>query len=476
MTQSRLTEPVIVLPGVTATNLRDEYPVQPDTVFSILSRDYARIALHPTASKWELIEPARVREDHIFPFPYGDLVAELRHSLSKQADRPVPVFPFAYDWRLPLDVTEERLALFVDEVIERTKLLPHFADDGYGGKDWRARVHLVGHSMGGLIIAGYLQKNGFGKVKKVATLGSPFRGSQEAPRKVVTGEGEVGLVAPRPRERESARATPSLYHLLPSYSDATKDQSAGEVDLYDPENWQDGPRNTLSELFRIYGPNRTNPQKQAKEAFERMLAEARGHRARLEKLVFDASFASSQWLAICGVGEETWYRLKVDLSDHTVRFNFDATSGRSKKLRKYPKASEPRTRDTGDGTVPFDGACSAFVPINEMVCVADDDFGTFELRDRLAEGIAGLHAMMPAMNLVQRLVVSHLYGRWRAPSGDAPRRALPRKLGRRRFEGSRQSSHRIPRCPSLRERVSAATRCWLRSAPAAWARCTAHAT
>ena len=67
---------------------------------------------------------------------------------------------------MPLDVTEERLALFVDEVIERTKLLPHFADDGYGGKDWRARVHLVGHSMGGLIIAGYLQKNGFGKVKK----------------------------------------------------------------------------------------------------------------------------------------------------------------------------------------------------------------------------------------------------------------------------------------------------------------------
>src|SRR5262245_55759424 len=410
MSVSRLTEPVIVVPGITATNLRDDYPVQPDTVFSILSRDYARIALHPTASKWELIEPARVREDHIFPFPYSDLVAELRHSLSKQADRPVPVFPFAYDWRLPLEVTEDRLASFVDEVIERTKLLSHFAEDGYGDKGWPAKVHLVGHSMGGLIVAGYLQRNGFDKVAKVATLGSPFRGSQEAPRKVVTGEGEVGLAAPRPRERETARATPAIYHLLPSYAGAAKDQRSRDVDLYDPGNWQDGPRNTLSELFRIHGPDRTNPKDQARKAFDRLLAEARRHRDRLEKLAFNASFRSSRWLALCGVGEETWYRLKVDLSANSVRFNFDATSGRSKKVKKYPKASEPRTRDTGDGTVPFDGACSAFVPENEMVCVADDDFGTFELRDRIAQGIAGLHAMMPAMNLVQRLVVSHLYG------------------------------------------------------------------
>ena len=227
----------------------------------------------------------------------------------------------------------------------------------------------------------------------------------------MTGEGEVGLKLRRdPGERESARATPSLYHLLPSYSDATKDQSAGEVDLYDPENWQDGPRNTLSELFRIYGPNRTNPQKQAKEAFERMLAEARGHRARLESSSSMPHSPRRSGSPSAASAKRPGIASKVDLSDHTVRFNFDATSGRSKKLRKYPKASEPRTRDTGDGTVPFDGACSAFVPINEMVCVADDDFGTFELRDRLAEGIAGLHAMMPAMNLVQRLVVSHLYG------------------------------------------------------------------
>ena len=400
-----LTEPVIVLPGITASNLRDEYPVDPDTVFSILSKDYARIALHPATSKWELIEPARVRDDHIFVFPYGDLVAELRHSLTKRADRPVPVFPFGYDWRLPLDVTEARLALFVDEVIERTKLLPHYADAGYGTAKWPAKVHLVGHSMGGLIIAGYLQRNGLGKVEKVATLGSPFQGSLEAPRKVITGEGDVGVVPPRPRERESARATPALYHLLPSYTGAAKDQDSNDVDLYDPKNWQDGPRNTLSELFRMYGPDRTNPDTQAAEAFARMLVEAHAHRDRLGTLKLDSS---KNWLAICGVGEETWFRLKVILKPK-VFFDFDATSGRSKQLKKYPKASEARSPNTGDGTVPFAGACSTFIPIEEMVCVADDDFGTFELRDRVAQGLVGLHAILPAMNLVQRLVVSHLY-------------------------------------------------------------------
>ena len=39
--------PVIVVPGITATNLRDEYPISPETVWSAISKDYSRISLHP---------------------------------------------------------------------------------------------------------------------------------------------------------------------------------------------------------------------------------------------------------------------------------------------------------------------------------------------------------------------------------------------------------------------------------------------
>src|ERR1043166_2597323 len=124
--------PVIVIPGVTASELRDEYPVKAETRWSaVLNKEYERLSLHPDNLRYESIEPARIRSDIVFPLVYGDLVDELRHNLADRADRPVPVFPFAYDWRQPLDVTQAALASFVTEVIERTKLLRHYHSAGY---------------------------------------------------------------------------------------------------------------------------------------------------------------------------------------------------------------------------------------------------------------------------------------------------------------------------------------------------------
>lgn len=62
--------------------------------------------------------------------------------------------------------------------------------------------------------------------------------------------------------------------------------------------------------------------------------------------------------------------------------------------------------------MPYLGARPTFVPVNQIICVADHDFGYWELKDRLLEGVAaGLHASLPLMNLCQRLVVSHFLGR-----------------------------------------------------------------
>ena len=117
-----------------------------------------------------------------------------------RADQPVPVFPIPFDWRRRLDEVESELAEFVDEVIARTRLLRHYHVDGYGSAR-PARVNLVGHSMGGLVLTGYLAREGFAKVGRVATLGSPFRGSHEAILKVATGSAEIGPTPGRPRER-----------------------------------------------------------------------------------------------------------------------------------------------------------------------------------------------------------------------------------------------------------------------------------
>ena len=39
--------PGIVVPGIIATYLRDDYPLPPETIWAVLNKDYERAALHP---------------------------------------------------------------------------------------------------------------------------------------------------------------------------------------------------------------------------------------------------------------------------------------------------------------------------------------------------------------------------------------------------------------------------------------------
>ena len=100
--------PVIVLPGITANNLRDEYPLPPETIWSVPTREYERASLHPDNLRLEAIEPARVRVDQLFEIVYSELIEELRYNLREAEDKTVPVFPFAYDWRQPLEADRLR--------------------------------------------------------------------------------------------------------------------------------------------------------------------------------------------------------------------------------------------------------------------------------------------------------------------------------------------------------------------------------
>jgi len=57
--------PTIVVPGITATYLRDYYPVSPETIWAVLRKDYDRAALHPDNLDYEAREPARVLPDQL---------------------------------------------------------------------------------------------------------------------------------------------------------------------------------------------------------------------------------------------------------------------------------------------------------------------------------------------------------------------------------------------------------------------------
>src|SRR5215471_19393910 len=198
--------PVIFVPGIKGSSLRDEYPVDPENLWSVARaalKLFERITLHPFNSRYEAQEPARVVQDQVFSMFYSEFIEELRHNLTMDPDEPVPVFPFAYDWRQPLETVQKRLADFIEEVIDRTSLLSHYNDDGYDRKT--GKVSLIGHSMGSLIIAGHIEAAGLNRIDRVATIAGPFRGSLESVAATTTG---TSTLTASSREREAARVTP----------------------------------------------------------------------------------------------------------------------------------------------------------------------------------------------------------------------------------------------------------------------------
>lgn len=413
--------PVVVVPGITASDLRDEYTVGPEAVWGILRKSWDRIRLHVDDVRYEQREPARVVVDAIFGFPYGNFIEDLRHDLAPAADLPVPVYPFAYDWRQPLDRVERELEAFVEEVVERTALMRHYHAAGYTARD--GKVDLVGHSMGGTIVAGYVESTQGSRVRKAATLGTPFKGSFEAALKMITGMGELGDSASR--EREVARLTPALYHLLPRFRGAvTADPGLG-VDLFRAATWQPSVVRTIAEQMRIWGlqgMGRTTDEliPAATELFQRLLDGASAQRARLNSMSLGkVGMTRDDWLAVVGVGEKTRVHLHIQ-KDPFGQPWFDLHSADRKQGWPDGTVDEhgfitARPVDTGDGTVPYEGAVPPFLAAENLVCLADDDFGYWELRDRWMERGVGsanvsLHSLLPAMNVVEKLVVCHLKG------------------------------------------------------------------
>ena len=444
-----LPHPVIVVPGITATNLDDAYTLPPETVWSVMTNNFERISLHPdhiaqaadAPAKdrpdrlFEAAQPSRVMPSALFEVAYRELIAELRYGLTDRPDRPVPVYPFGYDWRQPLALVEAQLAEFIHEVIERTKLLRHYDADGYADDP---KVNLVGHSMGGLIIAGCVGTLGNkSRVHKVATLATPYQGSFEAVIKVITGTADLGTSPPSSREREAARLTPALYHLMPSFAGSLSPEPgwSGPTSLFDPGAWQPAVLETITEYIKARGLNRKQPKVQAAQVFAHLLAEARRHRGRIDALqLSSAGLSANDWLCVVGVGATTRVRLAITRS--AAKPAPGAPAGAefrlSSKDRMDQWSATPQpgkdARLTGDGTVPYRGAVPKFLDERNLVCVTPSDYGYWELGDIALSRAAGFHGMLPNMDMVHRMIIRHFTGRpdrhrntwgWSAP-GVAP--------------------------------------------------------
>lgn len=390
-----LPNPVIFVPGVTATDLRDLYTFPPDMVWSLLKHEYERVGLHPEDSRYEGQLPAQIKSDQLFEIAYKEMVLDLRHDLSPTADKPVPVYVFGYDWRQPLEVTQDCLAAFIKEVIEKTALTRHYHEDGYGA---RRMVSLVGHSMGGMVIAGYLaDAGGAAPVEKVATIATPFKGSFDAVEKLVKG-------TTNRREREAARLTPSLYYLLPSFQQGiTIDAALPQSDMFDPRLWQTSVVETVQEALRLRGSGAVEATPaNAALVLDGLLAQAKAHRLKVDALdPAICGLAPEDWLCVIGIGDKTRVALKIDDSPNGPVFDL-----LSPEMVDDSMAMPPTWR-TGDGTVPWEGAQPSFPTAPPMI-VSRDDFRFLELREKLLDAFAALHGILPNMDKIQSALVNHL--------------------------------------------------------------------
>lgn len=415
---ANLPYPVIVVPGITATDLRNDYLLPPDFPWTVMTKNFEKIALHPNDLRYESIQPSRIQQGQIFKVVYSELIEELRNDLSPDSERSVPVYPFGYDWRQPLEIVEKQLGAFIDEVIDRTKLLGHYYADNYVEDP---RVNLVGHSMGGLIIAGCIERMSrvgtAKKINKVASLGSPFKGSFEAVIKIATGTANLGGDVPSSRERNSARLFPSLYHLFPSI----KTSSAIEIDsvlkgdsLFDIGLMQPSVLETIAEFIKKHGVKPSNEYKQAEILLDRILNQAKYHRNRIDNFKLnDAGLTENDWLCVVGVDCVTRVKMQIQSDGGKPRYNL-CSDHRKNEWNTKDATSEQR-KQTGDGTVPFDGAIPGFLELENLVCVTPDDFGYWELQDKAMAALGGFHGILPNMDMLHRLLTNH----FKIPKGDS---------------------------------------------------------
>jgi pimeloyl-ACP methyl ester carboxylesterase len=335
----------------------------------------------------------------------------------------VPVFPFAYDWRADNRVVADRLCDFVREVIDRTNLLKSYA------KEKATTVDVVGHSMGGLIIASALAKgckgaHGNPLVRRVVTIGTPFQGAVDAVIKLATGEGSM-VGSPQHSERLAARMTPAIYHLLPYFEGALAGHSGKAI--FNDSNWQESIVESIADFIRTHSTDpRNSTAEQRMESARRYLRErlADGRSFLRSVNLKDPRTALAepgQWLLIVGLDERTAHRVRLA---NDGRFAFDVEPREYRGEDGVPAEIDARRGNLGDGTVPLRGAVPEWADPSSVVGVAERDFGGFlGVGENLPfrKGMT-LHAALPLMNLVQRWTISFLRGeRW----GDLWGRPLP---------------------------------------------------
>ncbi|MBF6079486.1 lipase/acyltransferase domain-containing protein [Nocardia beijingensis] len=320
-----IADAIVVIPGIMGTELVDTSDDRRKLLWGLDFRLLSRLWMGSTTAFERLkydperttIVPGRLlRRPAYAPFLKGiEPYTKLVHDLSKIVRRPDAVLEYGYDWRLPVRHNAELLARAIDSHLTNWR-----RDSGRPD----AKVHLVAHSMGGLLCRALAAIPGaMDNVGVTITLGTPFEGAALA--MVMIGSGEERAF-PAHRMRELARNLPGIYDLLPAYPCVEANNDVRVL--------------TVDDVVRAGG--------------DRSLAEAafadRGKLARVE---------IPNHRGVVGIAQPTICTVTIDQSDrvrgHRHTFQFDE---HGHPIRRPGKMLQ-REAGLGDGTVPRASAAVA---------------------------------------------------------------------------------------------------------------------
>lgn len=252
---STMQPPVILIPGVLGSRLRDRRTheeVWPGSSWNLLFGRQRRLALKFDPQTLDIL-PDNLEAHGLVERAFGqDFYGAILHTLEQsggyEAGTPGTTvdpahrryYVFAYDWRQDNAVTSVKLDAFIEQ-IRRDYHSPQL------------KVDVIAHSMGGLIARYYgrygthdaidgdgfpLNSQGEDKLHTVILLGTPNLGSASSLHGFIEGA-TYGLRAIPP---EVLATMPSLYQLFPHPLNDWLLTSRGEVidrDLFDLQTWRD---------------------------------------------------------------------------------------------------------------------------------------------------------------------------------------------------------------------------------------------
>jgi hypothetical protein len=236
----------------------------------------------------------------------------------------------------------------------------------------------------------------------VATIATPFQGSVNSILRMTKGVG-------RPSEREGARLTPALYHLLPTFQGAVEIPPGLPQSIFDAGCWQVSVIESIAEALRLYGADPPAAKGArldlARDVLQGLLDAAKAHDRAVRE--FDPGahgFSADNWLAFIGVGEKTWQRAVVKAPRNNPQFDF---SDESLFADEWSKDNDG-AMTTGDGVVPRRSAVPPFAAQVAIKTMSSKDFEPLEIKDKVLTRFADLHGIIPNMNVLQRDLTSFL--------------------------------------------------------------------